>query len=125
MIPQGRQRREPILIVTHGDGTFDVHAENLSVNIVKTPYLGGSYQFPQAEDYLEETLSPFWRKLYFPGLIKASGDTRPLTPSSIQEAEFVDSMLETCDRVDGMTQPIAGSANAAQKRLTRARRAAG
>ena len=52
-----------------------------------------------AEDYLEESLPPVWRSLYFPGYCRASAMLRPLLPTEIQDSKVVAELLKTLNSI--------------------------
>lgn len=93
-------RPEPVLIVSQGDGTFDVHGSNINVHIVTAPYVGEPDPTPLVEDYVEANLSQYWRKLYYPGYVKATGCTKPLLPSKLAEADAVETLMRELQRTN-------------------------
>jgi len=117
-----RPRRETVVIALHGDGFIEAFAErNVDILIARVPHCPGSEVL--AEDTFELMLPERYREVYFPGKARASAQNRPLSPSTIRDASFVEDMLGTLNRLDHMAVPVEGAGEAAASKLARERSA--
>jgi len=83
-----RPQREAVLVVLHADNFVEVFAEKtVNVRIVRCPESSCDKMHTTAEDIVEWQLPLYWRKLYFPGKVRATANARPLLPSVMAKAE--------------------------------------
>lgn len=91
-----RPSRERVLIVSHPDGHLEVFAEkNVIVRIERVPVAHSRDAERIAEDFLERSLPPVWRDMYFPGNRRATGTATPLFPSKIRDANQIERLLDS------------------------------
>jgi len=95
-----RQKREKVLVVAHADNHLEIFAaKHVDVKIVRCPASFTDEMKGMAEDFVEQTLPPAWRSLYFPGFCRKSEMLRPLLPSTIQDAKLVRGLLKTLNSI--------------------------
>lgn len=95
-----RPRRERVLVVPHADGHLEVFgSENVIVRIERLPVTNSRDAEAIAEDFLERSLPPIWRELYFPGMRRATGTAQLLLPSTIRRATDIEQSLQSLNSV--------------------------
>ena len=95
-----RQPQEKVLIVGHADGYLELFGpEHITAKIVRCPVAFNAEMETMAEDFLELSLPPVWRSLFFPGYCRASAMLRPLLPTEIQDSKVVAELLKTLNSI--------------------------
>ncbi len=88
MVTHGRPMREAVLIVEYADGHLEaLGSKNVNAKFVRCPVAFNDEMFIMAEDWLEESLTPYWRQLFFPGNVRATANARPLLPTVMARAK--------------------------------------
>lgn len=94
-----RTPRQPVLIVTHADGYFEVFGRDIDVHVATMAAMDDVAGELVADDYLGITLPDRFRKIYFPGLIKTTGQVRDIRPRDIAYRELRLSMLRAMETI--------------------------
>jgi len=95
-----RQQRTPVLVVLHADGYVETFGQrHIDARIVTMPAMGTKEGERVADDYLELTLLPRHREIYFPGLIRATGNVQTVTPGAMAHQNVCLSIVRTADRL--------------------------
>lgn len=93
MVTDTKPKREAILIALHADGYIETFAsKSVDIKFVDIPHCPGRESL--AEDYVEQSLPHVYRKLFYPGYVRGHAMHRPLTPSTIAEADAVTSFVK-------------------------------
>ena len=91
--------REPVLIVLHGDGYYEVFAERyVDIKVFQLPFLESADGERLAERYLERSVSFRFKDLYFPGMVRATGNFRPRRPSGLMRVQHELELLASLER---------------------------
>ncbi len=92
-------QREAVLAVIHDDYHIEFFYEkNVNLCVVRCPAAFSNEARIIAEDIVEQQLSPYWRKLYFPGNVRATANTRPLLPSTMARAKQAKADIATLNK---------------------------
>jgi hypothetical protein len=96
-----RQEQEKVLIVSYPDDFLELFGpKHITAKIVRCPAAFNSEMQRQAEGFLELSLPPAWRPLFYPGYCRASASLRPLLPTTIQDAKVVSKILRTLSKIE-------------------------
>lgn len=98
--PPVRKPRQAVLIVCHPDGYIEAYADqNVDVHIAQMPKMGTTAGRIAAEQYLDASLKPRYRDLYWPYKKRAADMVREVHPSDIAERNWRLDMLNVLDRI--------------------------
>jgi len=76
-------------VAVHSDGFIEVFGSDIDVRVVDVPHGGSARCERLAEQWIETTLPPRHRSVYFPGNVRAQHMPRVITPR-----EIADTLLE-------------------------------
>jgi len=84
-----RPQRYPVLAVSHPDGYIEVFADrNIDCKIARLPVAYSREAERQAESVMLDRLPPRYAELFWADHMRASGTTRPLFPSTLEDADY-------------------------------------
>ena len=96
--PKSFPPRSDILIISHADGHLEVFGEkNVSARIVRVPAANSFQSQRMAEDTVELMLPRRYRDLYRADRLRAVGNTRPLRPSVLVDAQWTRDFIAALD----------------------------
>ncbi len=96
---KNRPQREPVLAVIHDDLHIEFFYEkNVNLHVVRCPAASSDEGRITAEDIVEQQLSPYWRKLYFPGKVRTTANARPFLPSTMLRAKQAKTDIATLNK---------------------------
>ena len=120
-----RPKRPAVLVVSHADGFIECFSDrDVDVKLARMPKGHSREAERQAEKVMLDRLPKRYSELYRADMKRTSGTTRPLYPSVIEAVEDARTMIGNFARIENMATPVEGAAEAAERRLERARRAA-
>ena len=92
--------RTKVLVVLNHDGYVEVYGERTTdVCVVNKIRTAGVEQEKVAERIVEDSLSRPYRKLYMPGLRRATGQFRDISPAQELYRLWQINLIRTCDRI--------------------------
>jgi hypothetical protein len=95
-----RPRREPVLVLLHGDGWVEAYAErHVDVRMQVVPYAATPQGERLAEEYVDQTLPHRYRDVYWPGMRRAADMVRVILPIDIAQRNWE---LERLQALDGL-----------------------
>lgn len=104
--PPTPPRREQILGIVHHDGWIELYGErHIDARIVMVPAMSTAAGEIAAEQYIETILPDCYRRLYWPGNLRAAAMMRVVHPSDIarrnHELELLRSIDSACEILRG------------------------
>lgn len=96
-----RKQREKALLVAHNDGFVAVYGERyLDIHIAQMlPTNGGIAAELLAEQHLEDSLPPPYRKLFWPGMVRATTAVHPTTLQAEADRLWQLEFIRKCDEI--------------------------
>jgi len=99
--------RSDVLVVSHSDGHIEVFGEkNVSVRIVRMPAANSLQSERTAEDVAELMLPRRYRDLYRADRLRAVGNTRPLRPSTLVDAQWARDFITALNAMAGTREEV-------------------
>lgn len=99
-------RREQVLVVAHGDGFIQAFAEgHIDIRIVMMPMVdGSSHGEILAEEWLERSVPDCYRRIFWPGNVRATAMHERVRPSNIAVGETELALLRCLDPYINFTE---------------------
>lgn len=90
-----RSKPQRLLVINFGDRVAGFSDEPLRTRLVIAPWITDGRADAEIERFVELSLSPFWRDLFWPGLKRFEVVTEKLTPSEIRHRRFERQLLRS------------------------------
>ena len=93
-------KREPLLILGHGDGWLEVFGpKHVDIKFMNVPFVPTIEGEKAAERFIENSLPIRYREIYWPENRQFAGMLRRVLPSEIQEARQEKELLENLEKI--------------------------